>query len=225
MQARLGPLWARYLLVGAAFLALSGAPQPQAEESNDLREFRLGMKAEELPTTGYIDFACAGAPEKALSGWRDYRECPADPSGLHEVRFRYDEGANPMAKVNSNYEGTRVGGHPVLISLLIDDHGTVAGLKIVTDPHARLFMHKKAFLLAQQAKARYGEEGWTCAEAQPTDDEQPVGGVFIKEHCEKATPTRRIMVERDLFRHPGQELKDFVGDSKITIVLPSVPSH
>ncbi|MBV8592194.1 MAG: hypothetical protein JO212_19425 [Acetobacteraceae bacterium] len=94
----------------------------------------------------------------------------------------------------------------------------MAGIRIVTDPNARLYMHKKAFLLGQQAKARYGDEGWTCTQGSPSDNEQPVGGVFVKEHCEKITPTRHIIVERDLFRHPGEDLKQFVDDSKITIL-------
>ncbi|MBV8399008.1 MAG: hypothetical protein JOZ17_09745 [Acetobacteraceae bacterium] len=218
-------MWARALLFGALFLGSQNVQKARADESNDLREFRVGMKVEELPRAGYLDFSCAAAPSKKLTGWQDYRECPADSAGLREVSFRYDESANTLAKINDQYEGTRVGGHPVLVSLLIDDQGTVAGLKIVTDPKARLYMHKKAFLLGQQAKAHYGEDGWTCTEAQPSADEEPVGGVFIKEHCEKTTPTRRILVERDLFRHPGQELKDFVGDSKVTILLPSVRTH
>ncbi|MBV8522449.1 MAG: c-type cytochrome, partial [Acetobacteraceae bacterium] len=144
--------------------------------------------------------------------------CPKDASGLHEVGFRYDEDANLLARLNDKYGGTRVGGHPVLVSLLLDDQGQMAGIRIVTDPNARLYMHKKAFLLGQQAKARYGDEGWTCTQGSPSDNEQPVGGVFVKEHCEKITPTRHIIVERDLFRHPGEDLKQFVDDSKITIL-------
>jgi len=204
----------------ALLLIMADATQSRAQDGNDLREFRLGMKVAELPVSGYTDFTCAAAPEQELPGWQDHRTCPANAAGLREVRFSYDETANPLAKVNDRFEGTRVGGHPVLISLLIDDEGTVAGLQIVTDPKARLFMHKKAFLLGQQAKARFGEDGWTCKEGQPSGDEEPVGGVFIKEHCEKVTPTRRVTVERDLFRHGGQDVKDFVGDTKITILLP-----
>jgi hypothetical protein len=220
MSAGPARTWARISLLGVGLAAMAGAAQPRASEDNDLREFRLGTKVGDLPASGYVDFTCAAEPEKELSGWQDYRQCPANPPGLHEVRFRYDESANPLARVNDRFEGTRVGGHPVLISLLIDEQGTVDGLRIVTDPKARLYLHKKAFLLGLQAKARYGEEGWTCVEGQPAGDEQPVGGVFLKERCEKVTATRRVTVERDLFRRAGQEGKDFVGDTKITILLP-----
>jgi hypothetical protein len=208
-------------LAGVACLALPGrGSAADPAESNDLREFRVGMPVGDLPAEGYAGLACADDPARTLSRWDEYRSCPADARGLHEVRFRYAEGANPGAGINDQFEGTKVAGHPVLLTLLIGDEGTVDGLTIETDPRARLYLRKKAFLFADQVKARYGEEGWTCAEGQPSAEEQPVGGVFVKEHCEKVTPTRRITVERDLFRHPGQELKDFVGDSKITILLP-----
>jgi hypothetical protein len=205
----------------AALAACVLALPARAGEPNDLREFRLGMRVEDLPRVGYTGFSCAATPSQQISSWEEYRECPADPSGRHEVRFRYDNSTDPLARVSESHQGTRVGGQPVLISLLIGEDRRVDGIRIETDPKARLYMRKKAFLLALQAKARFGEEGWTCTEGQPTADEQPIGGVFFKEHCEKATPTRHIIVERDLFRHPGQELKDFVGDTKVTILPAS----
>jgi hypothetical protein len=106
----------------------------------------------------------------------------------------------------------------VLLSLLIGEDERVEGLRIVTDPKARLYMRKKAFLFASQVKARFGEEGWRCVEARPGADEAPVGGMFIKEHCEKTTATRRYVLDRELFRHPGESLRDFVGGTQLTIL-------
>lgn len=208
-------------LLGAMLAVAPLAPPPRAAEPNDLREFRLGMKVEDLPRAGYIDLTCASAPGQVLAGWQDYRQCPEDASGQREVRFRYDTSADPLAHVSSSHEGTRVGGHPALVSLLIGDEGRLDGIRIVTDPAAPLYMRKKAFLLGLQAKARYGEQGWSCTQGQPTADEEPIGSVFIREHCEKTTPTRHVIVERDLFRHPNQDLKDFVNDTKVTIL----PAH
>ena len=212
--------------VGRSAMALLGAAlaialPARANEPNDLREFRLGMTVDELPRVGYTGLTCAAAPDQKLAAWQDYRQCPADASGQREVRFRYDTSADPLAHVSSEHEGTRVGGHPALVSLLIGDEGRVDGLRIATDPSAPLYMRKKAFLLGLQAKARFGEEGWSCTEGQPTANEEPVGGVFLKERCEKTTPTRHIVVERDLFRHPGEDLKEFVNDTKVTIL----PAH
>jgi hypothetical protein len=202
----------------AACLLVSTA---RAEGPNDLREFRLGMTVGDLPRTGYVGLSCAAASGQELPSWQEYRQCPVDASGRREVRFRYDNSLDPMARVNESHEGTRVGGHPALISLLIGDDGRVDGLRIVTDPKAPLYMHKKAFLLGLQAKARYGEEGWSCTEGQSTADEAPVGGVFLKEHCEKTTPTRHVIIDRDLFRDPDQkDPKAFVNDTKIAILPP-----
>ena len=153
-----------------------------------------------------------------MQGWGDYRKCPAEPSGLRAVGFRYDE--SPLVHVNSLYEGTKVGGHPVLLTLLIGDDAKVGGLVIETDPAARLYLRKKAFLFGDQVKARYGDEGWTCTKEPPATGEEPVGGVFLKERCEKATPTRHLILERELFRRGEQDIKDFVSRSQLQILEP-----
>jgi hypothetical protein len=217
----------RPILVATLALATLAATQvagaPAASDQNDLRDIRLGMTVADLPKSGYHGFTCADmpkdAPGRTLQGWEDYRQCPAEPSGLRAVDFRYDK--SPLAQVNSLYEGTKVGGHPVLLTLLIGDDAKVDGLVIETDPAARLYLRKKAFLFADQVKARYGDEGWTCTKGQPTADEVPVGGVFLKERCEKTTPTRHLILERELFRRAGQDLKDFVSRSRLQILEPS----
>ena len=218
------PILAATLAV-AAFAAIPKArAAPAAGDQNDLREFRLGMSVADLPRSGYLDFTCADMPEdapgRALQGWEDYRKCPAEASGLRAVGFRYDESANPLSKVNGVYEGTKVGGHPVLLRLLIGSDSRVDGIVIETDPAARLYLRKKAFLFGDQVKARYGDEGWTCTESKPAADEEPVGGVFLKERCEKSTPTRHLILDRELFRRAGQDLKDFVSRSRLEILEP-----
>lgn len=202
-----------------AALAAAGVPAPAAAQENDLRDLRVGMAARDLPQSGYVGFSCADAPGTTLPDWRDYARCPADAAGRRGVRFQYDETLNPQALVNDNYEGTKVGGHPVLLTLLIGTDARVDGLRIETDPAARLFLRKKAFLFGELAKARFGEDGWNCASAQPTDDAQPVGGVFVQEHCEKATSGRRYVLDRGLFRRPGQEMREFTSRSRLEILL------
>ncbi len=178
-------------------------------EGNDLRGIRVGMAAADLPKTGYIGFACATGPERELPGWENWRDCPADANGTHAVRFDYDP--------ETTREGTMVAGHPAVLTLSIDNAGSVVGLQIVTDPKARLRMRKKAFLLGKQAKSRYGAEGWACKEAEPSADEQPVGGVYVKEQCTKTISGRTLVVERKLFRRSDQDLKSFVDETRISI--------
>jgi hypothetical protein len=204
-----------WVVFGAA-LALAG-PAIAAEQA-DLREFRIGERVQDLPKEGYVGLNCAAAPGRTISGWEDYKACPVDASGFHVVGFRYSEESNPLGPVNEAYQGTKVGGHPVLLSLLIGDDGVVDGIRIETDPKARLYLRKKAFLLGEQAKARYGQDGWACHDAEPSADEEPVGGVFVKQHCEKRTATRHVIVDRELYRRAGQPLQDFVGASQVLIL-------
>jgi hypothetical protein len=183
----------------------------QASGGNDLRNIRLGMPATDLVDAGYADLACATDPQKSLTTWQGWRDCPADASGFHAIKFGYDPA--------TSREGTIVAGHPAILTLLVDDAGIVSGLRIETDPKARLYIRKKAFLFGTQAKSRYGLDGWSCTEAQPDAGEQPVGGVFVRERCTKTISQRSIVVERSLFRRPEQDIKSFVDETRMTILL------
>ncbi|MBN9507705.1 MAG: hypothetical protein J0I21_01170 [Alphaproteobacteria bacterium] len=210
MMHRLLPVLAALLLAAPAL----------AEEPADLREFRVGEPVEALPTSGYIDLACADAPATKLAIWGEYEKCPRNALGLHAVSFRYDPATNPLARLNDSYEGTRVAGQPALIALLIGDDKRLDGIHIQTDPHTRLYLRKKAFLFGLQARHHYGDDGWTCHDKPPGAGEEPVGGVYVNEHCEKTTATRHLIVERHLYAHPDQPLTNFVGESDVLILLP-----
>ena len=209
-RLKLSGVVAAGLLVWQA-VALAHSPAHTEEfGGNDLRDIRLGMAASELTESGYVDFACADDPKRTLAGWNNWRDCPADAKAMRAIRFGYD----PF----TSRDGTMVAGHPALLTLLIDDGGHVAGLQIETDPKARLYIRKKAFLLGIQAKSRYGPEGWTCSEGQPDAGDQPVGGVYLKERCTKTVSGRSLTVERNLFRRPDQDIKNFVDETRISIV-------
>ena len=129
---------------------------------------------------------------------------------MRAIRFGYD----PLI----SRDGTMVAGHPAILTLLIDDSGRVAGLQIETDPKARLYVRKKAFLLGLQARSRYGSDGWACTDCQPGAGEQPVGGVYLSERCTKTISGRSFVVERNLFRRSGQDIKSFVDETRISIL-------
>ncbi len=209
----------RLLLVGCLLLAA-----PVAAAANDLREFSVGMPSTALPSDGYTDFACADAPDHKLPGWAGWRDCPADRDGRRAVSFRYDERFNQLARFGDDAEGTKVAGHPVLVALLFGDDGRVDGLRITTDPSARLYLHKKAFLFSRQVMARFGQDGWRCDQAEPADGEEPLGGVFVKEHCEKATTDRRFLLDSALYRRTGEPLRDFVSSAQVTILAEAAPA-
>ncbi len=200
-----------FLLVAPACLAAENT------DESDLREFRIGMTLADLPRTGYRDFVCVADPEHKLADWSGYLACPADAGGRREIGFRYDPGANPNPRYNLPDDGTKVAGHPVRLSLLLSAAGEVVGLRITTDPDAALYLHKKAFLLADQMMARYGREGWHCVKAAPGGDAEPLGGVFMREHCEKTTETRHLVLDRALYRRPGEDARHFVNSTAILI--------
>jgi hypothetical protein len=201
----------------AAAAALLCASTGQAAERGDLRDLRVGMPIAEIPAGEYADLACADAPTHRLADWAAFGECPAGAQDLRAVAFRFDERSNPLARVNDAYEGTKVGGHPVRLTLVIEPDGVVAALRIDTDPEARLFWRKKAHLLADLVKIRYGEEGWTCRDLAPGDGETAVGGVFIKQHCDKTADGRSLSLDEALYRRAGQPLTDFVNEAHLEI--------
>jgi hypothetical protein len=206
------------LATAALALILATAPAPAAEDGKDIRDIAIGMKVAELPQVGYVELLCAKAPDKKLDNWEGFSQCPANSAGDREVRFQFDDSDDPRAKYNDRSRGTKIGGHPVLISLLISNTQTVSGILIETDPNVRLFMKKKAFLMGEQIRQRYGEDGWTCAERPKAEGEEPIGGEFIKERCEKTAAARRYVYERDLFQRAGQSLKDFVSETRLAIL-------
>ena len=189
----------------------------RAQEGGDLRDLRVGMSIAAIPAGEYIDLSCVGTHDQTLVGWSDFRECPRDAMGLRSVGFRFNEGLNPLAQVNDKYQGTRVAGHPVLLTLLIDEGGMIDGLLIDTDPQARLFWRKKAHLLALFVKSRYGEDGWQCHNTEPSGGEMAVGGLFIKSRCEKVVGERKLLLDQRLYRRAGQPLQDFVNETHVEI--------
>lgn len=204
----------------AACMAMGTAFADEPTEQNDLRDFRIGMSVSDLPEEGYGNFACAttgAAAAVLLDSWGDYMKCAPDPEGLRELRFEYTATRVEFVKANDKWEGTRVYGHPALLSLLIDEDGVVDGIRIATDPEARRYMHKKAFLLGTQAKFHFSPETWQCDELQPAGGEEPVGGIFVKERCVNRYDDRVVRLEVDLFRTPEQSMEEFVNATRLEI--------
>ncbi|MCC7253970.1 hypothetical protein [Hyphomicrobium sp.] len=184
---------------------------------SDLRDLRVGMKLGEIPAGGYVNLRCATEAEKTLASWFDYKQCAVDGYGRHAVHFEFDEKTNVLGSLDDKYRGTKVGGHPVILTLLIDHTERVVGLDIETDNNTRLFLRKKAHMLGRQAMSFYGDDGWTCERRQPGSDEAPIGGLFIRERCSKTVDGKDIVVHRDFYRPLHGELKDFVSTAKIEV--------
>ena len=60
---------------------------------------------------------------------------------------------------------------------------------------------------------RYDPADWTCTDSAPEPGETPVGGVFLKQRCEKTTAERYLTVEARFLRKPGQsDIDPATGD-------------
>lgn len=213
-------LAAACLVFGAAAAGAEDAPTRA-----DIWTLKLGTPAAALPQDAFVDYACGsngGPPQLAIAGWTDYGKCPAEPSGLHEVYFRYDDELEYWARAHrartliAQYAGTQVLGFPVVVSGLFDAGGTLAGLRIVTDPQAAPDDRKQAYTLTNFFKARYGGEGWDCSDTPPAPGETPVGALYINRRCAKLVKggMRAVLVTR-FFRKPGQA--EFSNSGKLTV--------
>jgi hypothetical protein len=208
----------RCLLLAACLAGLSvgsiDALQAQQRPTRaEIWDLKLGTAVGTLPDD-FSDYACGtngGPPSIQLSGWRDFRRCRPDASGLREVYFRYDDELEYWAKANNfateikKYSGTKIFDFPVVLSARFDDGGILAGIRIVSDPRDLSRDREEHYLLRNFLSARYGRDGWECVDQPPEDGETPVFRTFIKQHCKKTIDGAAMAeMQTNFFRKKGQ---------------------
>jgi hypothetical protein len=205
---------------GAALAALfalllnTPAPAEPQRDPGEIHGLKLGLKADAMSTDTFGDLACGsngGPPRQALDDWSDFRKCLPEPNGLYEVNARFDDQQEYIGRAIDDpmYAqgrlGTRVAGHPVILSVLFDHDGVLRGIRMVSDPRGSLMERRMAHMLRLAIINRYDAEGWSCSDLPKAAGETPVGGgVFIKQRCEKHTAERDLFVETHFLRKPGQ---------------------
>jgi hypothetical protein len=206
----------RFFIGAVATLAIAGASSAWAQTPSDTGEIhglRLGLQAQAMTLDGWGELACGsdgGPPRQELDAWSDFKKCRPEASGLHEVAARFDDEDEYVAKAlgepayAAQRTGTRVAGHPVVLSALFDDGGILRGIRMVSDPRATPAERRMAHLLGVAVINRYGTDGWSCTDFTPAEGESAVGGVFIKQRCDKTMPGRALTVETRFLRKPGQ---------------------
>jgi hypothetical protein len=201
-----------------AFAALFLAGGAEAGESprdpGEIHGLKLGLKAAEMSTDTFGDLACGsngGPARQTIDDWSDFHKCRPETSGLYEVSARFDDEQEYVGRAIDDpmyaqgRVGTRVAGHPVILSVLFDTDGVLRGIRMVSDPRGSIMERRMAHMLRLAVINRYGPDGWTCADLPPAPGETAVGGgVFIKQRCEKHTPERDLFVEAHFLRKPGQ---------------------
>ncbi len=203
----------------AILLLAAGTPVRAQERPPRLEvwDLRLGTPVDRLPDE-FVDLACGtngGPPSLPLNGWSDFRRCRAEPSGLREVYFRYDDELEYWAKANNladqmeQFSGTKAYGFPVVVSALIDAQGLLAGIRIVSDPRDTSQNRDEAYLLRNFLTSRFGRDDWQCQDLALENGETAVDGVFVKQRCRKQIDgnTTASLATRYL-RKPGQSRFD-----------------
>ena len=232
-------------LVGATLLTLLAAMSaPRAQERPprlEVWDLKFGTPVAQLPDE-FVDLACGtngGPPSVPLAAWSDFRRCRAEPSGLREVYFRYDDELEYWAKANNlqdqmeQYSGTRTYGFPIVASGLIDAEGVLRGIRIVSDPRDTSQNRDEAYLLRNFLTARLGRDNWQCQDLPLANGETAVDGVFVKQNCRKAVDdkTTATLATRYLRKagqsrfdpHSGQETSGQF-DSTVRFELVRSPS-
>jgi hypothetical protein len=193
-------------------------------DAGEIRGLKLGLAAQSMPLRGFGDLACGsngGPPRQKIDEWTEFGKCRPEDNGLHEVYIRFDDEDDYIGRAieEPRYArgktGTRVAGHAVILSALFDRGGVVRGLRFVTDPRAAPNERRMSHLLRLAVINRYAADGWICTDFPPADGESPVGGVLLKQRCEKATPERHLMVEARFLRKPGQaDVDPITGETR-----------
>jgi hypothetical protein len=215
----------------AAALALGCICWSAVAGAQDLRratiwDLKLGQPVSAQPAPSeFGGFACGangGPPRQMLSGWSEFMRCPAEPDGLHEVYFDYDDEYEYIARARdlpheiARWAGTTEAGFPVMTSALLDDKGVLRAIRMVTDSRpdyrsdpteANLQKRARAYLLGGVMAGRYGiETARDCSSLPPSEGESAVGSLFVKLACELTDKARgiRILLRTSYFRKPGQ---------------------
>lgn len=212
----------KYFLL--SFLALVSLPiasetvEPfTGSNKTELREISLGMHVKDIPDNRFKNYSCA-SDSKELNNLTDFEQCSSDGHGLYEVGLQYDTSENEWAKINDKLAGTTIGGHPVILSIMITKQGLVQGIRAYTDPDARTYLKRQAYLLSKRVKSHYGTVNWECIDKEPGDGgNKKFGPVFIDQHCIKTFDDKKIVVESKFYRAPNQTGKEHTNSSTLEI--------
>jgi hypothetical protein len=203
-------------------MAALAAAQPMRRAT--IWDLKIGAPTAEQPQPNeFRGFACGsngGSPRAPLSGWAEFKRCAAEPNGLREVYFEYDDELEYIARAHdddreiSRWAGTHEVTFPVITSALFDDAGILKGIRMVTDARpehrnditeANRKKREEAYTLGTVMASRFNiDPAQDCQAVPPAEGETPVGSLFVKRVCERRDAGRRIVVRANLFRKPGQ---------------------
>src|SRR5216684_2045300 len=193
-------------LCAACLMAAQALAQPMRRAT--IWDLKVGAPIAEQPNPSeFRGFACGsngGPPRAPLTGWADFKRCAAEPNGLREVYFEYDDELEYIARAHDNdreisrWAGTHEVTFPVIASALFDDAGVLQGIRLVTDPRpdhrnditeANRKKREESYALGGVMASRFGIEAERdCKSLPPGEGEGAVGSLFIRQRCERNDP-------------------------------------
>ena len=186
----------RFAVLASALLCVSAVAAAPALRRATVWDLKLGepIAAQPAPEE-YRGFACGsngGPPRQSLTGWRDFARCRAEPGGLHEVYFEYDDELEYIARAKdidreiTRWAGTTEIRFPLIVSALFDDAGILKGIRLITDSRPE---HRNEI---------------TEADLKTREDAYQFGGIMAGRF--------NIEAERDCKTLPPAEGENEVGD-------------
>ena len=184
------------LIALAALLAATAAQAQGRPDQGELRGLKLGLDAKTMTTDRWGDFACGsngGPPRQKIADWSEFAKCRAEESGLHEVYVRFDDEDEYVGRAiddplyAAQKRGTRVAGHPVILTVLFDGGGALRGLRFVSDPRGDPGARRMAHLLRIAIINRYDAADWTCTDIPLATGESPVGSLGLTVSAGRST--------------------------------------
>lgn len=194
-----------------------------------LQDLQVGATVDQMPAAiEFRNYACGsdgGPPLSKLAGWSDFKTCPADANGLHEVYFEYDNEAEYILRAMNDpravrFIGTTEQGFPVVTSALFSDDGVLRGVRLVTDPRPNytadsffdlsdLRTRESFYLLGPFVGGQAGiNPAKDCTSIPLGDREAAVGDVWVKLDCERDADGKRYLLQTRYFRKAGQVARD-----------------
>jgi hypothetical protein len=210
----------------AALLCWTAGAGAQDLRRASVWDLKLGQPVAAQPSPDeFRGFACGsngGPPRLRLAGWSDFARCSAEPSGLREIYFEYDDEYEYIARAKdldrevARWAGTTEFAFPVIVSALFDARGVLKGIRVVTDSRpehrvdiadADLRKRDDAYLFGGRMASRFNIEAKRdCTALPPAEGESAVGALFVKQSCAliDAEHRRKIELKVNFFRKPGQ---------------------
>ena len=204
--------------IAAAFAssAPAGAQVAGIEPAPRVWEIPLGTPISDLPDNVYTEPACGtnGGPAGAsLASFADFEQCQAEPGGLREIWFRFDDTLEYVALALRNpveaqrHRATAIASQPAIFSLLVDPDGVIRGYRAFTDPGADPRLRYDAHLAAATLRSVYGT-AWTCEDLPALEGETPIDSRFVKRDCSLERDDLTADSKARFFFKPGQQLLD-----------------